>query len=803
MLATDLSDAEIVLAKLAARLLPIVGLIACTGPVLLIGSLLGGIDPTALALAFAIILAVALLGCSMALALSVWARKPHEVVLVTYTFWMLVLLVWPIWYVLSWARLVAPPSPWSLVANPYYLAFAPYVAPNQMRFWDYFGFFAVALAAAGGLTVLAMWRMRPVANRGTDIHRRAPSFGVIGRITRRLPGPSLDRNPVLWREWHRSRPSRWLIALIGIVGGSSGIACVVGAVLLWTDELDQYWTVVGFGMGIFGSIIQLIFGLLMLSAVAPTSMSEERQRGSLDLLATTTLSTRAIVVGKWLGTLRLVPLMTLGPGLVALTLATASPRPRAQAPMQRPVGMRQVVFRGELLFGATLQVATILVHGALIASVGVALAVWMKRQSRAIAASVAFAVMVSVGWPIFVRASRLGPASEGMMLLSPVVTAGALINTPWSRFGPEWRRFWWMAFWDIECLVLAVGLLWLTVRTFDGCFGRIPERPRRASVLADVVVLLAALVGVGGLYGWIAIGFTSLVRVNPGLTYGVLGCSLLVAVGLLLLAARAPLSISTAGSPQSLGREPSTAILDARLFARRWWESFRLVLLLAIGPTLLGLAVTTAYRSVTVVPKVTTLADGSQQEIATDPMDGITLVITRPPSGSASVREATDAEIAARPLEPVRSRTSLLTTAFLAVLTVLAHGAAVVSLGLALGIGFRRRSRAIAASVGFFLFVTVGWPLLVSAGFPRAFHLFLASPVPALVELLPGESYPVDVIAESVWWTASWDMVFITLAVAASTLAIWTLNRRSRAYSSRPRHAEGGQPVIETVLVID
>ena len=59
MLMTDLSDAEIVLGKLAARLLPVLGLVACTWPVMAISSLLGGIDPIALTLAFAIIVAMA------------------------------------------------------------------------------------------------------------------------------------------------------------------------------------------------------------------------------------------------------------------------------------------------------------------------------------------------------------------------------------------------------------------------------------------------------------------------------------------------------------------------------------------------------------------------------------------------------------------------------------------------------------------------------------------------------------------------------------------------------------------------
>ncbi len=70
MLMTDLSDPEIVLGKLAARLLPVLGLVACTWPVMAISSLLGGIDPIALTSgAIAIIVAVAVLGCTMALAL--------------------------------------------------------------------------------------------------------------------------------------------------------------------------------------------------------------------------------------------------------------------------------------------------------------------------------------------------------------------------------------------------------------------------------------------------------------------------------------------------------------------------------------------------------------------------------------------------------------------------------------------------------------------------------------------------------------------------------------------------------------
>ena len=139
MLMTDLSDTEIVLGKLAARLLPVFGLVACTWPVMAISSLLGGIDPIALTLAFAIILAVAVLGCAMALALSVWARKSHEVILATYTVFILGILLWPIWYFLSMTRWTGPPAHWALLPNPFYVAFAPYADPGKLQLWDYLG----------------------------------------------------------------------------------------------------------------------------------------------------------------------------------------------------------------------------------------------------------------------------------------------------------------------------------------------------------------------------------------------------------------------------------------------------------------------------------------------------------------------------------------------------------------------------------------------------------------------------------------------------------------------------------------
>ena len=89
LLVTDLSDAEIVLGKLGVRLIPVLGLIACVLRVVALASLLGGIDPLALVGSFLTAIGCAVLGCTLATALSVWDRKTHEVLVATY---MLIIL---------------------------------------------------------------------------------------------------------------------------------------------------------------------------------------------------------------------------------------------------------------------------------------------------------------------------------------------------------------------------------------------------------------------------------------------------------------------------------------------------------------------------------------------------------------------------------------------------------------------------------------------------------------------------------------------------------------------------------------
>src|SRR5262245_12489573 len=131
VLATDLTAAEIVLGKLAARLVPVAGLVLSGVPFLALGALLGGIDPASVFGLLLVTLGSAVVGGTLALTLSVWGRTLTEVVLATYAIWLLLILLPPTWWVLWVARAVPWPLPdWVAATSPVLLIFTPGLTPG-------------------------------------------------------------------------------------------------------------------------------------------------------------------------------------------------------------------------------------------------------------------------------------------------------------------------------------------------------------------------------------------------------------------------------------------------------------------------------------------------------------------------------------------------------------------------------------------------------------------------------------------------------------------------------------------------
>ena len=448
LLVTDLSDREIVLGKLTARLVPVLVMIAATLPVMELLTLLGGVDPDALLKAFVVTLGVAVLGCCLALVFSIRVRRTHEALLATYAVWGLWLLGTPMLNQISRATgLSVRVLP--LYVDPFWLAFAPYWWPGSVGWLAYVSFLAGTLGISSVLTLYAVWTMRPVCTRNVVPKMRArarlqtngngAATSVVSRWLDRA-GPSLDFNPVLWREWHRNRPSRWARTVVAVF-----------------FVLALTFSVLAIGAGAPGPMapwvnaLQVSIGLLFLSVTAATSLAEERARGSLDVLMTTPMETAQIVIGKWLGNCRLVPPLAILPPLVVIGIA----KPGIGWPM------------------AVVTFVFILSAGATVASLGLAMATWCPRLGRAVGLTVSLYLLVAVGWCFAVAAITHGPSpgAEKVMMGSPFFWSGAVTDSV-SRLSNNGT---WAAaiLWTLVYALLALVLLAATLATFNRCLGRV------------------------------------------------------------------------------------------------------------------------------------------------------------------------------------------------------------------------------------------------------------------------------------------------------------------------------------------
>jgi len=509
VMVTDLSDVEIVLGKLGSRLAPVLGLLACGVPVTALAALLGGIDFGALLGAFVVTVALAVLGCTMAMVLSIWAKKTHEVLLGVYMVFGLGLIALPTWWSMTHGMKLRTPPDWFQKANPFVIVFAPYNKPGFVHAIDYAVFVGVALAVSAALAAVTIWRLRRSVVSSSGRAERANRRGFeLSRIFPSLPGPSLDRNPVLWREWHRNRPSRF-------------------ARLIWLGLMLLTWSLAAWGIADLISngerngpnaltsafLIQLVFGLLILSATAPTALAEERVRGSLDVLMVTPVSSRSIVEAKWWGAYRMVLLLMPLPFFTTIFFAATMPdipswannRAFAQTPVPLTVADR--------LAAIALEPADFLASGAIIVSLGVALATWVRRLGRAVAASVIIFFVIGIGWPILVEtlffrivrsmSNSLDWQSRNRWLMNCLVATSPIVG-PLSpiqvleQFAFEDRTRAWVGLFVVVALKAAVaaGLFWLTCRTFDRCLGRVREvRPTGAGARSEAPEALTASLG--------------------------------------------------------------------------------------------------------------------------------------------------------------------------------------------------------------------------------------------------------------------------------------------------------------------
>ncbi len=486
---TDLSDAEIVLGKLCSRLAPTLGVLACALPVTALAALLGGIDLQAIVSLFTISVALAVLGSSLALALSVRAAKTHEVMVVAMGFWILWLLILPVWYGVSTTRWLMPPPDWFAKTNPVLLVYAPYIRPGFVTPLDVAVFVAMVSLVSAGLIAFTISEVRrnvlepprPVKKKRAIKHR--PRRKALLHF---LPGPSLDGNPISWREWYCNRPSKMARAVsLGYVASALPGAAIVFYVHTFENNADSNYLL----PLVITVTTQFLFGLLVQSILAASCLADERSRGTLDAVLATPLSTRSIVWGKWIGIYRTVIWMAILPGVCSVTVAClAFPfRERFAPPGDPATGMMSLTLLAHILAPA-LVICEMLAFGAAITSMGLALATWIPRFGRAVVINILIFGLIAIGWPVFVavfitpqlaalRTSGWIAHDEsvnfGLMALSPV--AAPMLALDWLVMhgeSPSWTISLFALTWCALAGASAAVILWATVKTFDRCLGR-------------------------------------------------------------------------------------------------------------------------------------------------------------------------------------------------------------------------------------------------------------------------------------------------------------------------------------------
>jgi hypothetical protein len=449
MLVTEVTALDIVLGVLAARLLPVLAGILCVAPVLALTSHLGGIPPWALIDLVAVTTGSAAVGCALALLLSIGARRFHEALVATYVLlagWALGDPVLQIIRMTSVGGLIPGELlRWLRAVNPFRMAMTPALRPGQSQSGDVWAFLGGTLVVSALLIGLAAARLRQGATNDGGSSRWAAWRRT---LTGGRWGLMLDRHPVFWRECRLQRPSGWIGVLCGlyVAGGMffSVLAVVEGSNR--TGRGAPFWA------GPFNGF-QAGVGLLLLSLVTPASMAEDRARGTLELLLSTPLPSRSIVLGKWLAHYRLVPWLTVLPAVVAVAAAI---------PTGRWLGVAAVV-------------ATILAQGAAVTSMGIALAIWVPRLDRALTLSAAAAVFFTVAWiPLMALLFRNDTdLSLGMAAASPLFGVGLCTNEMATAAAGNWaRRLVWAAIWISASSLASLALLGAALASFDACLGR-------------------------------------------------------------------------------------------------------------------------------------------------------------------------------------------------------------------------------------------------------------------------------------------------------------------------------------------
>ncbi len=496
VLASRLSSFEIVVGKLAARMLQLVVLVLTGLPIMAMLSLFGGLDPPLILAAFAGTLTTAFAVAGLAIFVSTQMRRARDAILVTYLLELICLGAMPL------LRAFFDPS--SVVAtrwvsriargleqlDPFQLAHLTNPSRGLAILLARMALFQISFGLV--FVGLAVLRLRPASAdidsgrsaetwaRPSTGHARTSSPRWIARI---LGRPPVSDDPMAWKERH--------VARLGPALRSVGLlATIFSAVFLGESLLDlgrpALAEVAKYGYGDApagvvhkvrdelnatiapaGAVAAMVW-IVGLAGTTAAGIPSEREDDTWISLLATPLSGVDVLRGKALGALHRWRV----PGLVALFLWTFGLVAGAIHPL-----------------GYALTLALFATYTAFALALGSFLSLHMRSTTRAIVATVAVLFVLNGGYllcllPVAGRIDDLWLSAPVMAYILDVAPEryapvqalfGTIVDTINLRVDPIAHRL-------LACLVSVVGYgiaaIVLAIAAIDG-FDRVADRPRR------------------------------------------------------------------------------------------------------------------------------------------------------------------------------------------------------------------------------------------------------------------------------------------------------------------------------------
>jgi ABC-type transport system involved in multi-copper enzyme maturation permease subunit len=475
ILATDLENREIILSKLASRLLSLTFLFLVGLPILSLMQFFGGVDPELTLAAYLAIGLTMISLASLSILVSIYARRTRDAIGLVYLMVLVYLVLLP-----ALDLILTHALPGAIGALPLWFGEEPLTLLalveilNRGNIFMAYTKLAVIVGsgrslAAGLETVLegyigfhlvftalcitwAVRRLRVIAlNQASEAARTKPTVRAL-RWSAPWRPPVGDM-PMIWKEVHAEPGVRMSAASRAVLGVVILASFIPPGWMLWEylwpsgrptfSRREEFQIAVNIWVRIAGTAVACLL-LLSIAIRASGSITGERDRQTMDGLLTTPLGSEEIFLAKWWGSL-----CSARWGLIWLVLTWV-------------VG---VVLRGLVFYAVPLLIITWSVLAACFAAIGMWYSTTSKTTQRATMMTLMVTLFVGgLNWFVLgmccyvpvAHSMRPGDAVERVMEfhvfgLTPPITLGwlAFEGSEFQRQNSDSGRFLQFAIWGL------------------------------------------------------------------------------------------------------------------------------------------------------------------------------------------------------------------------------------------------------------------------------------------------------------------------------------------------------------------